>query len=638
MPNRTSSPTAVSTTRTRRHAGRLVLLAAAIATAGIAMAGPMTLMRELRARFVEVERRPLAGVERTAGRLPGLRTATQTRITGRRTASHLQQIPMNLTYVDTTRTSYARFRTWVDNAVNGSPGYAYEARDSALMFRITRDVKYCNHAVTLVEQQVARAETAIAAGQRPEIAGDSYLEVGPMIADLAMTYDTCSARLTASQRQRWSAYAEQAVWNVWNYQNARWGAVSHPWSGWSVDNPGNNYHYSFIEATMSWALASRNPTWMSLLQSDKLPKLEAYYRAMPTGGSLEGTGYGTAQMRLFELYRMWKDATGIDLANVNPHATNTIRWWVHGTVPTRTHFAPIGDQSRNSVPEIYDYHRRLILEARNLTNDASAQRMATWWLSGIPVQQMGQGANFRYDLLPVGNNGAPPNELHYHGSGTGHLFARTGWDANAMWMSYVAGKYNESHAHQDQGAFTLYANDWLAVTENIWSRSGIQQGTDVHNMLRFERSNTSVQQCGSPANDRIVHQCEPSTSTMTVTPGANGALTVASDLTPAYRGNPALTRWTRNLDFANRKLTVRDNFVLPAGTTAFFQVQVPVQPTISGSTVTAGRLRVRVLEPANATIALRNWNAVNASEFTKGWRIDIGGGTTTYLVELSEAL
>ena len=60
--------------------------------------------------------------------------------------------------------------------------------------------------------------------------------------------------------------------------------------------------------------------------------------------------------------------------------------------------------------------------------------------------------------------------------------------------------------------------------------------------------------------------------------------------------------------------------------------------SVSGSTVTAGRLRVRVLEPANATITLRNWNAVNASEFSKGWRIDIGGGTTTYLVELSEVL
>lgn len=634
MPQRPATRPAPSSSRPRSRAARTALVLVAAATAGLVVAGPTRLLRDVRSRFHETERTPLAGVRASQTRL----VARRPRIGGGITTAQAAEIPINLTFVDTARTPYTRFRTWVDNAVNGSPGYAYEARDSALMFRITRDVRYCTHAIAMVEQQVTAAETAIAAGQRPAVAADSYLDVGPMIADVAMTYDTCTTRLTASQRQRWSAYAEQAVWNVWNYQNARWGSVSHPWSGWSVSNPGNNYHFSFIEATMSWALASRNPTWMSLLQSDKLPKLEAYYRAIPSGGSQEGTGYGTAQMRLFELYRMWKDATGIDLANANPHATNTIKWWVHATVPTRTHFAPLGDQSRNSVPEIYDYHRRLILEARHLTNDATAQRIASWWLNGIPVQQMGQGANFRYDLLPAGSNGAPPAELYYHGAGTGHLFARTGWDAAAMWLSYVAGPYTESHAHQDQGAFTLYANDWLAVTENIWTRSGIQQGTEVHNMLRFERSNTSVQQCGSPANDRIVHQCEPTTSTMTVTPGVNGALTVSSDLTPAYRGNPALTRWTRSLDFANRRLTVRDNFSLAAGTTAFFQVQVPVQPTVSGSTVTAGRLRVRVLEPANATITLRNWNSVNAGEYTKGWRIDIGGGTTTYLVELSEAL
>lgn len=619
----------------RSRPTQALLALAVVATAGVALAGPAKLMRELRSRWFETSRAPHASVERTRPNLLA-QAAERRRITGNSTSAQLSEIPMNLTYVDTARTPYTRFRTWVDNAVNGSPGYGYEARDSALMFRITRDVKYCNHAVTMVEQQVSQAETAIAAGQRPAIAGDSYLEVGPMIADLAMTYDTCAARVTASQRQRWSAYAEQAIWNVWNYQNARWGTTSHPWSGWSVTNPGNNYHYSFIEATMSWALASRSATWMSLLQTDKLPKLEAYYRAMPTGGSLEGTGYGTAQMRLFELYRMWKDATGIDLANANTHATNTIKWWTHATVPTRDRFAPIGDQSRNSVPELYDYHRRLILEARHLTNDATSQRIASWWLNGISIQQMGQGANFRYDLLPAGSNGVAPSELYYNGTGTGHLFARSGWDTGAMWMSYVTGKYNESHAHQDQGAFTLFANDWLAVTENIWSRSGIQQGTEVHNMMRFERTNTSAQQCTSPANDRIVHQCESSTSTMTVTPGANGALTVVSDLTPAYKGNPALSAWTRRLDFAARKLTVRDNFTLASGTTAFFQVQVPVQPTVSGSTVTAGRLRVRVLEPANATITLRNWNTVDSSEFTKGWRIDIGGGTSTYLVELSE--
>ena len=539
----TSAVTRGSSLSPRHRLTQGLIVLGVVATTGIALAGPSQLMRELRSRWAEQDRATPALQSRPLTQRRA-QVAGRPRSTAGSTSSQLADIPMNLTYVDTSRTTYTRFRTWVDNAVNGSPGYAYEARDSALMFRITRDAKYCIHAVSMVEQQVSQAETAIAAGQRPVVAADSYLDVGPMIADVAMTYDTCASRLTASQRQRWSAYAEQAVWNVWNYQSARWGTTSHPWSGWSVTNPGNNYHYSFIEATMSWALASRNPTWMSLLQTDKLPKLEAYYRAMPTGGSLEGTGYGTAQMRLFNLYSLWKDATGIDLANANTHATNTIKWWTHATVPTLDRFAPLGDQSRNSVPEIYDYHRRLVLEARHLSNDAAAQRIASWWLNNISVQQMGQGSNFRYDMLPAGSNGIAPAELYYNGTGTGHLFARSGWDRSAMWMSYVAGKYNESHAHQDQGAFTLFANDWLAVTENIWSRSGIQQGTDVHNMLRFERSNTSAQQCASPANDRIVHQCEPSTSTMTVTPGANGALTVVSDLTPAYRGNPALSAWT----------------------------------------------------------------------------------------------
>ena len=36
---------------------------------------------------------------------------------------------------------------------------------------------------------------------------------------------------------RWIAYANQAVWNVWNHTAARWGSKTFPWSGWSVNNP-----------------------------------------------------------------------------------------------------------------------------------------------------------------------------------------------------------------------------------------------------------------------------------------------------------------------------------------------------------------------------------------------------------------
>jgi hypothetical protein len=376
---------------------------------------------------------------------------------------------------------------------------------------------------------------------------------------------------------------------------------------------------------------------MRFLNEEKIPPLIDYFAKLPGGGSLEGTGYGAAHMRLFALYRLWRDATGEDIAGASPHARDTIAYWVHATVPTMDRFAPIGDQSRNSVPELYDYHRRLVLEARALSRDPEAQALAGWWLQRIAIDRMSNGFNTQHDLLPAGDGKAAPQTLLHHAPGTGHLFTRTGWDKDAMWLAFVAGPYNESHAHQDQGGFTLFARDWLAVTENIWTRSGIQQGTEVHNVLRFEREAPIARQCQAPRDDRIVHQCQPTTSTMTVQPGnAEGAVRVDADLTAAYgRGSP-VRQWTRRLDFAGRKLRVEDRYQVEPGTTAVFQLQLPVEPRIEAATAVAGRLQVRVLEPAGAILRVHDWRTVDESEFRSGWRLDISGGTGSYVVELTE--
>ncbi|TQM12842.1 hypothetical protein FB548_1693 [Pseudoxanthomonas sp. 3HH-4] len=548
------------------------------------------------------------------------------------------QLKIDLTFVDRRSPEYGRFRNWVDTAVSGSPGYAFSASDAALMFLLSDGEKYCKLAVRMVEKEVAEAEAAIAAGSRPAIAGDSYLEVGPRIADLAMTLHACTSMIDAAQRQRWSALAEQAVWNLWNPSRAQWGGRTHAWTGWSIDNPGNNYYYSFIEATMYWALVSGSKTWMDELKMRRLPPLKAYYAELPGGGSREGTGYGAAQMRLFGLYRLWKDSTGEDLATSSTHARDSIPYWIHATVPTLDRFAPIGDQARSSIPELFDYHRRLVLEARQLTTDADARAMSSWWLRSISVPRMSQGFNSRYDLLPTGDGGDPPPALVYHAEGAGHLFARSDWGKDAMWMSFVAGPYNESHAHQEQGGFTLFARDWLAVTENIWSHSGIQQGTPVHNVVRFERANADAQQCAAPRGDVVVHQCETprSRSRVTVTPRPDGGITATADLTPVYRDNPALQSWQRRIEFGGRKLLVQDDFRLGTGTRAIFQVNVPERPTVQGNEAIAGRLRIRVLEPADATLRVHTWSDDDAQEFRRGWRVDVSGGQTGYKVELSE--
>jgi hypothetical protein len=530
-------------------------------------------------------------------------------------------IDIDLSYVDQQSPQFQRFKSYVDRAVAGHPDYGFSATDAAYLYRMTGDSQYAIFAVEKVDEQVSAAESDIAAGRNPEVAGDSYLDVGPMIGDLALAYDWCGAFATSSQRSRWSAYAEQAIFNVWNPQQAEWGGRSAPWSGWAIDDPGDNYFYSFIQATMFWALASDSATWRNFLNTVKLPELTDYFEPID-GGSQEGTGYGLSHKRLFDIYRVWRDSTGADVGNQTQHMTDSIYWWLYATVPTLDRTAAIGDQARVSEPVVYDYHRTLMLEARKSTDDPAARDVATWWLRNISLQQMQSSFNYLYDLLPAGTGGVTPPSLFYHAQATGHLFARTSWNTDATWMEFDAGPYVQSHAHQDQGSFTLYRNGWLAVTENIWSHSGIQQGTNVHNILRFER------------NGQIVPQRVGTYSTMTVTPGAGGSVHAVGNLTPAYGGNSAVQSWQRTIDFDGGMLTVQDDYAVGSGTQATFQVNVPERPSISGNTATAGDLRITVLSPAGATLQAVDWTTVD-SDFNSGWRVDVAGGNGRYVVQLS---
>src|SRR3546814_18269596 len=96
----------------------------------------------------------------------------------------------------------------------------------------------------------------------------------------------------------------------------------------------------------------------------------------PGGGRFGCSGYGTYHMRLFSLYQTWRDDTGVDLGNANSHATDSIHYWIHATVPTLDYFAQLDAQARVSVPALYDYHRRLMLEARYITKAGSEERRA----------------------------------------------------------------------------------------------------------------------------------------------------------------------------------------------------------------------------------------------------------------------
>lgn len=541
--------------------------------------------------------------------------------------------------IDTNSTEYATWKAFVDAAVGGSPGYAFQYYEAALMARLAAERPelgldedaYANYAIAGVDAYVASAESTIAAGGRPKIAADSYLHIGPSIRNIASTYDWLYDRLTSEQRTRWSAFAEQAIWNVWNHQDAQWGGKPFSWSGWSRDNPGNNYFYSFLTATMFWGLASENQTWLDFLRTDRFPLLVNYFNDLPGGGSQEGTGYGVSHKGLFQVYREWLDATGEDFSARNSHARESIDYWVHATVPTLDRLAPIGDQSRDSSASLYDYHEHLMLEAVYLNRGTAEAERGTWWLNNNSVDGMYNGFNRIYALIRDANwKATAPTALLYHSPGTGHLFARSSWNPTATWLSFVCGPYVEAHAHQDQGAFSIYKDEWLAVTENIHTHSGLHgyisdaEGPSVHNIIRFAKNGTTIKQTYN------------SESAMTKSDDGD-VVTINADVSNAYIGRADdVKSWTRDLTYTRSASTVRvhDRFTLGEGVTAEFQVNTPTKPFLVDGVIRAGNLEIVRIEPENAQVKILDWRTLGSAEYKDGWKVSLSGASSEYIVEL----
>ncbi len=527
------------------------------------------------------------------------------------------------TSADPSSSAFIQFKAGVDDALAGGPPYAYSAVHSVIMYAKSGNTAYLLDAIDRVDQFVIQAEGAIAAGNAPPIAGDSYLEVGWYIEQLALAYDFGFDYLTPEQRQRWTRFGDQAIHNVWHPNEAAWDSQPHPWTGWSICDPGNNYHYSFLRATMMWGWARQDLDLLNFLQTQKFPQLVDYFAAVPGGGSREGTGYGTAQKNLFENYVYWKAATGEDLANVTAHTRETIDYWINATVPTLDRFAPIGDQSRSSIPELYDYHENLVHTAVALNPGTPQSARGNWWLQNNSVNGPIHHFNAAPYLLPYPDAPVAPTALTYHASGAGVFFARSNWTTSSAWVSFVAGKYDQSHAHQDQGSFTFFKNDWMAVTSNIWSHSGINQGVEVHNVIRFERSDGTV----------IPQNTSETVQSSLVETSAGGTQSASANLSNAYSRNSSLVQsWTRDIQLTGDTLRVTDQCTVAPGVVPVFQINVPVEPVRQeNGEFFAGNLRITPLQPVAA------WNFVQmpAPEFGSGWRIDLYAETgCSFNVEL----
>lgn len=539
----------------------------------------------------------------------------------------------------TAKTSAAtRFKNLVDQWVAGSSIWGFEAWNAALMGQLTGNATYCTKAVATVEAQVVAAEAKIAANQAPVVAADSYLDVGGMIGDLALTYDWCFAQTSAAQRTRWLKYADQAVYNVWHPTTAKWGSATIPWSGWATNDPSDNYYYSFLRATMLLGLASKGEdaqadAWITQFHDTKVmgQLVPEFNTDLVGGGSREGTGYGVAMRRLFELYDIWKATTGETLAIKTGHTRASLLAMVHQLVPTRDRVAPTGDLSRDSTAAFFDYHRNYLQELiQQFPSDLLAKRAKTQ-LQASSLPQMGSSFMYAYDFLYDNSNvtASPIDGMNttYYATGIGELYARSGWDTHATWVNLIAGPYTQSHAHQDQGSLMIYKDGWLAYDAVINSHSGLTQATTAHSLVRIDSG-------GQP-----VRQVANTISKVTALHQGTGYTHTAADLTPAYAGNAAVQKVQREMIYLQPDVViVFDRVQSASGTTQTWQLASPTQASVSGAVATVSNAghALKIQKISGGTMSVVPMTSVDA-DFTAGYRLNetMAGGDNRYLHVLS---
>ncbi|HEX4454656.1 MAG TPA: hypothetical protein VH143_27540 [Kofleriaceae bacterium] len=525
-----------------------------------------------------------------------------------------------------------RFKKMVDSQLNGGDVYGFENWNAALLGQLTGDASYCTAAVKAVDTEVTTAQSEIAGGDAPDVSSDDYLDVGDDIGDLALVYDWCYDTLTSDQRTAWLAYANQAVTNVWNPDSATWGGSAASWDGWAIDDPDDNYYYSFLRATMLLGLAAHGEydgidQWVTEFHDTKLvgELVPNFDMDLQGGGSREGTGYGVSLRDLFELYDLWAASTTEDIATMTPHTRASMLDFIHQVVPTLDRVAPTGDQSRDSTASFFDYHRMFLEELVHLfpTDPLAAPALAL--LQNCSVPAMTQEFMYVYDFLL--DSDTAPSSLDglgttYYAPGTGQFYSRSGWDTHATWINTNMGPYTESHAHQDQGALIIYKDGYLAYDPVIDSHSGLPQDVDEHGTIRVVKG-------GKP-----VAQDVGNSSTLLALHAGTGYVHVAADLT-VLEGSAA-TKLQREIVYLQPDtVVIYDRVTTPAANQQVWSLAFPATPSISGATTTVTAsghtLNVQRLGPAAATSSIYDFTM--NSDFSNGFRLDetMAGGDNRWL-------
>ena len=299
---------------------------------------------------------------------------------------------------------------------------------------------------------------------------DSHFPMRSMNVGLAWAFDSMreSADLTAALR---SEYALLLAQQVDDYM-ATTGANPY------LNTPLSNYYLEGeLTGTVCTAYAiddDRSTTPGGIVLKDLARQLitaaaDALDQNIPGGYGFEGTYTDGSDTDLLNDFHIWKNATGEDLPATLEWTQDVVPTTIHGIKPDRATFYDGGDW-----------------------NDLPATPLTGVLASFAKYQADHPMAPFaRQALADVGSpvSGATQDykaafPLSWLAKGTGVLYARSGWDTGAVWLSMAVGPiFSLGHEHLDRGHITIQRGaDYLLKDAGQY---GTYDTLPWHNTLGF---------------------------------------------------------------------------------------------------------------------------------------------------------
>jgi hypothetical protein len=299
---------------------------------------------------------------------------------------------------------------------------------------------------------------------------------------------------------------------------------------------------------------------------------------------------------LWTVYDTWERSTGERLADKTPHTLASIAQEIHTITPTLDRRAVVGDSTRSVTGELHDYNRDYLQQLIALYPNERLAGVARNVVNNSSVPRMRYDYDYYADVLHALPKASVTPEVDrsalataYWGEGTGNFMMRSDWKTDATYGHFQCGRYDESHAHADQGSFMIFKNDWLAYDSLQRSLSGTEQFMSLHNLMRLTMPDgAEVEMRANTQPCRVMALADNARYTY-----------VAADLTPVYswrhgdyarhqnKHNDRVKKVQREFLFIRPStFVVVDRVETTVPTKQSWLLNTPVAPVVNGGEIT----------------------------------------------------